>query len=218
MRALIVTAMVGGLALSGCTTNPYTGQQQISKGALGGLLGAAAGAADAKSNGDSDKMGRAAAIGAALGGGVGLYMDNQEKKIREQMQGTGVEVERNQQTGAVDLIMPGNITFATDSAAVNGSFTGTLTQLATTLAQYDKSTITVRGYTDNTGSAAYNQRLSQDRANSVSSYLIRNGVASSRIQAVGYGMSNPVASNATESGRSQNRRVEISINPPASVS
>jgi outer membrane protein OmpA-like peptidoglycan-associated protein len=218
MRALIVTAMVGGLALSGCTTNPYTGQQQISKGALGGLLGAAAGAAVAKSNGDSDKMGRAAAIGAVLGGGVGLYMDNQEKKIREQMQGTGVEVERNQQTGAVDLIMPGNITFATDSAAVNGSFTGTLTQLATTLSQYDKTTITVRGYTDNTGSAAYNQRLSQDRANSVSSYLIRNGVASSRIQAVGYGMSNPVASNATESGRSQNRRVEISINPPASVS
>jgi outer membrane protein OmpA-like peptidoglycan-associated protein len=217
MRALIVTAMVTGLALSGCTTNPYTGQQQISKGAIGGLLGAVAGAAVSKSNGDSDKMGRAAAIGAVLGGGVGLYMDNQEKKLREQMQGTGVEVERNQQTGAVDLIMPGNITFATDSAAIAGSFTGTLGQLSTTLAQYDKSTLSVRGYTDNTGSAAYNQRLSQDRANSVASFLIRSGVASSRVQAVGYGMSNPVASNATENGRAQNRRVEISINPPASV-
>jgi outer membrane protein OmpA-like peptidoglycan-associated protein len=217
MRALVVTTLVGGLVLSGCTTNPYTGQQQISKGAIGGLLGAAAGAAIAKSNGDSDKAGRAAAIGALLGGGVGVYMDAQEKKLREQMQGTGVEVERNQQTGAVDLIMPGNITFATDSAVIAGSFTGTLGQLASTLAQYDKTTITVRGYTDNTGSAAYNQRLSQDRANSVASYLIRSGVPASRIQAIGYGMSNPVASNATPEGRAQNRRVEISINPPSSV-
>lgn len=217
MRALVVTTLVGGLVLSGCTTNPYTGQQQISKGAIGGLLGAAAGAAIAKSNGDSDKAGRAAAIGALLGGGVGVYMDAQEKKLREQMQGTGVEVERNQQTGAVDLIMPGNITFATDSAVIAGSFTGTLSQLASTLAQYDKTTITVRGYTDNTGSAAYNQRLSQDRANSVASYLSRSGVPASRIQAIGYGMSNPVASNATPEGRAQNRRVEISINPPASV-
>lgn len=217
MRALVVTTLVGGLVLSGCTTNPYTGQQQISKGAIGGLLGAAAGAAIAKSNGDSDKAGRAAAIGALLGGGVGVYMDAQEKKLREQMQGTGVEVERNQQTGAVDLIMPGNITFATDSAVIAGSFTGTLSQLASTLAQYDKTTITVRGYTDNTGSAAYNQRLSQDRANSVASYLSRSGVPASRIQAIGYGMSNPVASNATPEGRAQNRRVEISINPPAAV-
>ena len=211
MRALVVTTLVGGLVLSGCTTNPYTGQQQISKGAIGGLLGAAAGAAIAKSNGDSDKAGRAAAIGALLGGGVGVYMDAQEKKLREQMQGTGVEVERNQQTGAVDLIMPGNITFATDSAVIAGSFTGTLGQLASTLAQYDKTTITVRGYTDNTGSAAYNQRLSQDRANSVASYLIRSGVPASRIQAIGYGMSNPVASNATPEGRAQNRRVEFKI-------
>jgi outer membrane protein OmpA-like peptidoglycan-associated protein len=217
MRALVVTTLVGGLVLSGCTTNPYTGQQQLSKGAIGGLLGAAAGAAIAKSNGDSDKAGRAAAIGALLGGSVGVYMDAQEKKLREQMQGTGVEVERNQQTGAVDLIMPGNITFATDSAVIAGSFTGTLGQLASTLSQYDKTTITVRGYTDNTGSAAYNQRLSQDRANSVASYLSRSGVPASRIQSIGYGMSNPVASNATPEGRAQNRRVEISINPPAAV-
>lgn len=217
MRALVITTLVGGLALSGCTTNPYTGQQQISKGAIGGLLGAAAGAALAKSNGDSDKMGRAAAIGAVLGGGVGVYMDVQEKKLREQMQGTGVQVERNQQTGAVDLIMPGSITFATDSAAIAPSFSGTLSQLASTLAQYDKTSISVRGYTDNTGSAAYNQRLSQDRANSVAQSLIRSGVPASRVQAAGYGMSNPVASNATAEGRAQNRRVEISINPPAAV-
>lgn len=210
MRTLIIATMAGSLALAGCTTNPYTGQQQMSKGAMGALIGAAAGAAI-----DKNKRGRGAAIGAVLGGGAGLYMDNQEKKLREQMQGTGVTVERNQQTGAVDLIMPGNITFATARSDISGSFTGTLNQLAQTLIQYDQSSITVRGYTDNVGGAAYNQQLSQDRANSVANYLIRQGVPASRVQAVGYGMSNPVASNSTESGRAQNRRVEISINPPA---
>lgn len=217
MRAFIVSAVAGAVILTGCTTNPQTGQQQISKGALGALAGAALGAAVAKSNGDSDKAGRAAAIGAALGGGVGLYMDNQERKLREQMQGTGVEVERNPQTGAVDLIMPGAITFATNSAVIAPNFTGTLSTLAATLREYDKTTITVSGHTDNTGGAALNQRLSQDRANSVASYLRSQGLPASRIQAVGYGFNQPVASNATEAGRAENRRVEISINPPSSM-
>lgn len=217
MRAFIVSAVAGAVILTGCTTNPQTGQQQISKGALGALAGAALGAGVAKSNADSDKMGRAAAIGAVLGGGVGLYMDNQERKLREQMQGTGVEVERNPQTGAVDLIMPGAITFATNSAVIAPNFTGTLSTLANTLREYDKTTITVSGHTDNTGGAALNQRLSQDRANSVASYLRSQGLPASRIQAVGYGFNQPVASNATEAGRAQNRRVEISINPPSSM-
>ncbi|HEY4713612.1 MAG TPA: OmpA family protein, partial [Aquirhabdus sp.] len=136
---------------------------------------------------------------------------------REQMQGTGVDVQRNAQTGAVDLIMPSNITFATARSDINPSFAGTLSQLAQTLSTYNQQTISVRGYTDNVGAVAYNQQLSQDRANSVANYLIRQGVPSSRVQASGYGMSNPIASNATEQGRSQNRRVEISVNPPSSV-
>ena len=222
MRAIVVTTLVAGMALSGCTTNPYTGERQVSKGAkyagTGALLGAAIGAA----TGDNakDRRTRAlkgAAIAGALGGGVGVYMDVQEKKLREQMQGTGVDVQRNPQTGAVDLIMPGNITFATARSDINPSFAGTLGQLAQTLSTYKDQTISVRGYTDNVGAAAYNQQLSQDRANSVANYLIRNGVPSSRIQASGYGMSNPIADNSSEQGRSQNRRVEISVNPPASV-
>ena len=217
MRAFIISAVAGAVILTGCTTNPQTGQSQISKGALGALAGAALGAGVAKSNGDSDKMGRAAAIGAALGGGVGLYMDNQERKLRQQMQGTGVEVERNPQTGAVDLIMPGAITFATNSAVIAPNFTGTLSTLGSTLREYDKTTITVSGHTDNTGGAALNQRLSQDRADSVASYLRSQGLPASRIKAVGYGFNQPVASNATEAGRAQNRRVEISINPPSSM-
>ncbi|WP_410211750.1 OmpA family protein [Aquirhabdus sp.] len=220
MRALVVTTLVAGLALSGCTTNPYTGQSQVSKGAIGGGAGALLGAAIGAATGGGHK-GKAALIGAAagglLGGGVGVYMDAQEKKLREQMQGTGVAVERNQQTGAVDLIMPGAITFATARSDINPSFSGTLSQLAQTLSSYNQQTITVRGYTDNVGNASYNQQLSQERANSVANYLIRQGVAASRVQAVGYGMNNPVADNSSEAGRSQNRRVEISVNPPATV-
>jgi outer membrane protein OmpA-like peptidoglycan-associated protein len=222
MRALVVTTLVAGMALSGCTTNPYTGEQQLSNGLKygggGALLGAAIGAATGKNA--SDRRARALKGGAilgVLGGGVGVYMDVQEKKLREQMQGTGVDVQRNAQTGAVDLIMPGNITFATARSDINPSFTGTLSQLAQTLSTYNQQTISVRGYTDNVGNASYNQQLSQDRANSVANYLIRSGVPSSRVQASGYGMNNPIASNSSEQGRSQNRRVEISVNPPASV-
>jgi outer membrane protein OmpA-like peptidoglycan-associated protein len=222
MRALIVTTLVAGMALSGCTTNPYTGERQVSNGVKYGggaaLLGAAIGAATGKNA--SDRRARALKGGAILGllgGGVGVYMDVQEKKLRDQMQGTGVDVQRNAQTGAVDLIMPGNITFATARSDINPSFAGTLSQLAQTLNGNTQQSITVRGYTDNVGNASYNQQLSQDRANSVANYLIRNGVSSSRLQAVGYGMNDPIASNATEQGRSQNRRVELSINPPASM-
>ncbi len=210
---MMTTTLVGGIALmSGCTTNPYTGQPQLSKTVIGGLGGAAAGALI-----DRRHRGQGAAIGALLGGGVGAYMDYQEKKLREQMQGTGVGVERNSQTGAVDLIMPGAITFATARSDINPSFSGTLTQLAQTLGSYPNQTIQVRGYTDNVGAVGYNQQLSQDRANSVANYLISHGVAGNRVTAVGFGMNDPVADNSSEQGRSQNRRVEISLNPPPSV-
>lgn len=221
MRLLIISTVVAGMTLSGCTTNPTTGQSEMSKTGMGAgagaLLGALAGAATSKGKNRGSRMLAGAAIGTALGGGVGLYMDHQEKQLREQMQGTGVDVQRNPETGAVDLIMPGAITFATGRSDINPAFAGTLRQLAQTLNGNTQQTISVRGYTDNVGNASFNQQLSQDRANSVSNYLVRNGVASSRLQAVGYGMNDPVASNATEQGRSQNRRVELSINPPASV-
>ncbi len=221
MRLFIISTVVAGLTMSGCTTNPITGQSQLSKTAIGAgaglLLGVAAGAATGNGKNRNERMLKGAAIGGALGGGVGLYMDRQEKQLREQMQGTGVDVQRNPETGAVDLIMPGAITFATGRSDINPSFAGTLNQLSQTLNANTQQTISVRGYTDNVGAVAFNQQLSQDRANSVANYLVRNGVASTRLQSIGYGMNSPVASNDTEQGRSQNRRVELSINPPASV-
>lgn len=216
MKALkmtaVATTMAAGIAMSGCTTNPQTGQQEISKAAIGAIVGAGAGALI-----DKDKRGRGAAIGAVLGGGIGYYMDQQEKKLREQMRGTGVDIKRDPATGALDLVMPGNITFDFNSSNVKSQFTDTLNDVAGVLKEYDKTSIEVKGYTDNVGSQSYNKRLSKQRAVSVASYLAGQGVSGSRLISQGYGMSNPIASNNTDAGRAENRRVEIRINAPQSL-
>lgn len=210
MRALVITAMVGSLALAGCVTDPNTGQQTVSKAAVGAGLGALLGAGVAKSNADSDKMGRAAAIGAVVGGAAGFLLDQKEKKLKQQMAGTGVDVSRNED-GSIGLVMPGNITFATNSATISPSFYGTLNKVASTLAEDNKTAIVVSGFTDNTGNDSINIPLSQNRAQSVVNYLVSQGVSSSRLNAQGYGSAQPIASNATPEGRQQNRRVELSI-------
>ncbi|WP_201586513.1 OmpA family protein [Psychrobacter jeotgali] len=213
---LMIAAVASGLALSGCTTDPNTGQQRLNKTAIGTLAGAAGGATISKATG-GDKTGRDAAIGAALGAGVGYYMERQAKQLEQQMAGTGVTVEQNQQTGNIDLVMPGNITFAFDDATLNPSFRPTLDKLASTMNQYNQTTVTVAGHTDSRGAASYNQNLSRQRAYSVANYLTARGVSSNRIQVVAYGESRPVASNDTDYGRQQNRRVELTINSPQNL-
>src|SRR5690606_12924480 len=108
-----------------------------------------------------------------------------------------------------------NITFDTNRADVKPQFRPVLDQIAYSIAQYPGTVVRVEGHTDSTGSASYNQTLSENRAKSVSSYLIGRGVESSRIQAMGYGFSRPVADNATVAGRALNRRVEVLIIPQA---
>lgn len=211
----MIAALASSLALVGCATDPATGQQTIHKGALGALGGAAAGAGISKVTG-GDKTGRDAAIGAVLGGAIGTYMENQQRQLERDMAGTGVEVKHDGQ-GNIDLIMPGNITFAHDSTNINPSFYNTLDKLASTMSQYDQSTVTVMGHTDSVGNPTYNQGLSQRRAQAVSSYLQNRGVASYRIQTLGYGQSQPIANNNTEQGRMQNRRVEIKLNAPQNL-
>ena len=212
---LMVVAVASGLALSGCTTDPNTGQQRLNKTALGTLAGAAGGAVISKATG-GDKTGRDAAIGAALGAGVGLYMERQAKQLEQQMAGTGVTVTPNA-NGNIDLVMPGNITFSFDDATLNASFRPTLSKLAQTMIQYNQNTVTIAGHTDSKGAASYNQGLSRDRAYAVANYLTANGVPANRINVVAYGESRPVASNDSEYGRQQNRRVELTINAPSSV-
>lgn len=220
MRKLIIPALAGAVALAGCTTNPYTGERQVSKAAIGAGTGAALGAAIGYSKGSHDRkdnMLKGAAIGGVAGGGVGSYMDYQEKKLRDRLAGVGVGVQKDKETGAITLIMPGNITFPTAQSSVRADFYPVLDAVADVLKEYNKTSISVSGHTDNVGRDDYNLQLSQDRANSVAQYLISRGVASGRVSATGYGKAQPIGDNSTEAGRSQNRRVEIRINPPASV-
>ena len=213
MRALLITTVVGAaVALSGCqSTGQNLGGVEYDKAALGTLTGAAAGYGISKSNANSSRQNnRAAAIGAVLGGASGLYLDQKEKKLRQQMAGTGVEVNRNPD-GSVGLVMPGNITFDTNKSNIKPNFYSTLNKVAQILAEDNKSAILVTGYTDSTGNDSINIPLSQARAQSVANYLSGQGVSSARINAQGYGSANPIASNATADGREQNRRVEISI-------
>lgn len=213
-KATIFAALLA-LALAGCETNPYQGEHK--KAATGATVGAGAGAVVggvAAGSGDRTKGAvLGAVIGAAIGGVVGHQMDKQEAAIRKDMEGTGVEVQREGDT--LRLQAPSNITFDTNRAEVKAEFKPILDQLANSINQYPDTVIRVEGHTDSVGSAAYNQTLSENRANSVRSYLVQRGVAASRIEAVGYGLTRPIADNATEAGRAQNRRVEILIVPLA---
>ena len=211
----ICLAVAATIALSACTTNPYTGERETSKAAIGGGLGALAGAviggASASSSDRKKGILIGAASGAALGGGVGYYMDVQEAKLRDQMRGTGVSVTRNGDN--IILNMPSSITFAVDSADLSPSFYNTLSGVALVLKEYDKTYVNVVGHTDNTGSASHNQALSERRAASVGQFLISQGAAANRFNIRGVGFNQPVASNATAAGRAQNRRVEITLSP-----
>jgi len=206
------------LFLAACqTTNPYTGQPEMSntaKGAgIGALAGAAIGALTNTSHGNQAATNAliGAGVGALAGGGVGYYMDQQEKKLRMQLQGTGVSVTRMGDN--IILNMPGNITFASSSSDINSGFYNTLNSVALVLKEYNKTIVTVAGHTDSTGSDELNNNLSQARANSVAQYLINQGLFPQRFVVQGYGKTRPIAPNETPDGRAKNRRVEIQLSP-----
>jgi outer membrane protein OmpA-like peptidoglycan-associated protein len=206
------------IALPGCTTtNPYTGEKQVSKAAIGTGLGAAAGAAiGAIAGGDSSKERRkkaliGAGVGAVAGGSAGYYMDVQEAKLREQLQGTGVSVTRV--GDEIMLNMPGNVTFATNSADIKSNFYGVLDSVSLVLKEYEKTVVEVAGHTDDRGAESYNQQLSERRASSVAQYFRSRGLDGRRLITVGYGESRPAADNGTAAGREQNRRVELTLAP-----
>ncbi len=208
-----IAAVTLSMVVSACTVNPYTGEEQLSKTAAYGAGAAVAcgliGALDSKDSA------RNAALGCGLvGAGVGAYMDVQEAKLREELRGTGVSVSREGDT--IKLIMPGNITFETDSYNLRSSFYPVLNSVGKVLAKYHDTTLRVTGHTDSTGSKAYNQTLSERRAQSVASYLATQGVSSSRAFSEGRGFEQPIANNGTTSGRAQNRRVELYILPDTS--
>lgn len=208
--ALIASWLLVGM-LSGCTTiNPYTGETQASKTAIGTGIGAVGGALVGQLiGGNTAGTLIGAGVGAAVGGVTGNYMDRQNSELRAQLQGTGVQVKRVGKD--IRLIMPGDITFANNRADIRANFYATLNSVAIVLNKFNNTTIKVAGFASSIGSAMHNQELSESRARSVADYLIAQKTNPNRIMVVGYGARYPIASNATSAGQAKNRRVEITI-------
>jgi outer membrane protein OmpA-like peptidoglycan-associated protein len=212
MKQTLSLAFLLVFAVACTTVDPYTGETKTSNTAKGAGIGAITGAViGAVVSGDSKGALIGAGVGAAAGAGAGKYMDNQEAEMRAQLQGTGVSVTRVGDN--IKLNMPGNITFASDSPSVQGSFYPVLNSVAQVLKKFDKTSVHVMGFTDSTGGDAYNQELSEGRAASVSQYLIGQGILNTRLHTTGMGKRNPIADNGTAEGRRANRRVEIELIP-----
>ena len=209
----LASLALGALALSACVTDPYTGEKKVSKTAAGAVIGAGTGAAiGAATGGDrGERAAIGAAAGALAGGAVGGYMDYQEAKLREKLQGTGVSVTRA--GDELILNMPGNITFEVDRSDIRASFYDVLNSVILVVQEFDKTIIEISGFTDSTGSDSYNQTLSERRAASVGGYLTSQGVVAGRVVTKGFGERYPIASNDTPAGRESNRRVELKLVP-----
>ena len=203
-----VVVALAGLALASCTNSDGTMNHTVNGAAIGGVTGVALGNALGGSN-DSRLVG--GVIGAAIGGAVGNQMDAQDAELRSAMAGTGATVTNTGQFLIVQL--PEAITFPTGSAVVNSGLVASIQAVSRSLQAHPNSTVQVAGHTDNVGSMAYNQDLSERRALAVAQILVNSGAASNRIGAYGRAFSEPVASNATAAGRAQNRRVDIIITP-----
>jgi outer membrane protein OmpA-like peptidoglycan-associated protein len=207
-KIAVAMSLVGALTLAGCTTtNPFTGESQISNTAGGALLGAGGGAIGgavigAAVGGDA-RVGAliGAGVGALAGGAIGNYMDQQEAELRAQLQGTGVSVTRVGDN--IVLNMPSNITFGVNQSDVQPQFQSTLASVAIVLQKYNSTLVDIIGHTDSTGSASYNLTLSNQRATSVARVLSQNGENSQRFFVEGRGFRQPIASNDPAAGRAQ---------------
>jgi outer membrane protein OmpA-like peptidoglycan-associated protein len=216
MNRKIVALVAASAVLSACTTDPYTGERKVSNTAGGAALGAGLGALAGMAVGGSKNAQRnavliGAGIGALAGGTIGAVMDKNEADLRAQLQGTGVSVTRA--GDQIILNMPSDITFGVDQDSIKSSFYPVLNSVALVLKKYKSTIVDVYGHTDSTGSESYNFDLSQRRALSVANYLSSQGVDQRRFAVTGFGKTRPIASNDTEAGRAQNRRVEIQISP-----
>jgi outer membrane protein OmpA-like peptidoglycan-associated protein len=208
----------GSLVLAGCATDEYGNRRPLTETemgvGIGALTGAAIGAVAANKSAKGAALG---AVGGALVGGlVGNYMEKQrrdfEKVLAPEIAAGVIQVQKlpNDQ---ILVGMTSESTFEVDSAQIKPDFYSTMDKIANVVNKYGKTQLAIAGYTDSTGSATYNQGLSERRAGAVRTYLLDDGVYPARMTATGYGQRYPVASNSTEQGRSRNRRVDITIIP-----
>ena len=210
LSSLCAVSLVG---TSACVTDPNTGQQKVSRTAIGASAGVLGGLLLGGLIGGGTGRIIGAGIGGIAGAAVGYTMDKQIKELKEQTAGSGVDVKPVDDGQAILVNLPSGVTFDTDSTVIKPGFRDTLDKVGASLARYPNSLIDVYGHTDSTGSDAYNQTLSENRARVVADYLSSRGVAPARIRSTGFGKTQPVASNDTPEGRAANRRVEIKIVP-----
>lgn len=211
--ALIATVTLGGCATyTGQTNDPNDPNRTRNNALIGAGIGAVAGLL---SGGNATERRQRALVGVGVGGlaggAIGAYQDRQEAELRRQTAGTGIEVSRD--GDVIKLNLPDGVTFDFGKANLKSQFYPALDNVASTLAQYNQTIVEVSGHTDSVGSDAANQTLSVQRANSVGNYLIGKGLVRERFEIVGFGETQPVASNDTDSGRALNRRVEIRVLP-----
>lgn len=205
--------LISSVFLNACTTiDPYTREEKTSNAVKGTAIGAVSGAVLGVLVGDNRKSALiGAGVGALAGGGIGYYMDVQEAKLRQELEATGVSVTRS--GNSIILNMPGNVTFDTASSNISADFYRVLNSISLVFNEYEKTYIDIYGHTDSIGDSNYNMGLSQRRADAVSRYIQTRGVLSQRLLTRGMGEDYPVASNNTDQGRAQNRRVEIKLTP-----
>ena len=216
----IILAMCSTLALGACTdpsllgNNPGDPNRNTRQGALlGAASGALLGALVGKDGKRGDRALAGALVGGAVGAGVGYGLDQQEADLRRDLGNDNVSI---QNTGdRLIVTLPQDILFATDSFAVRSDLMRDLNTVASNLQAYPNSTIQIVGHSDSDGDAAYNQQLSERRANTVADVLLDAGIPFARLLTFGSGESQPLASNLDPEGKSQNRRVEIVILPNA---
>lgn len=213
VSSTLIVAASALTVLAGCTTqDAYTGESKVNRATTYGVIGAVV--CGAIGSRESSKRARNAAAACGLAGaGVGAYMDAQERKLRAELVGSGVQVVRDGNN--LRLVMPNSITFGVNQATLNTSIYGTLNAVVKVLNEFNETRLQVAGHTDSSGDASYNQKLSVRRANSVGDYLLSRNISASRLVTLGYGESRPIATNATEAGRAENRRVELLIIPNA---
>ena len=209
-KSSIVVLAIASTGLAGCAT-PEGGIGDKTKGGavMGGIIGAIVGANAGGNKKENVVFGTA--IGATLGAVIGQELDRQEEALKNSIGGSGATITN---TGAELVVtLPEAITFDTGSSFVRPELLGDLNKLAANLNEFDQTTVDVMGHTDNVGEAGFNQQLSAQRADAVRILLINGGVAAGRLRAFGRGENEPKATNLTEEGRQQNRRVEIVIRP-----
>jgi outer membrane protein OmpA-like peptidoglycan-associated protein len=208
-RISLALGLAGAFAVAGCVdpAGPTDNQRARQGAVTGAVAGAVIGAARPGSN-DVRQAATGAVVGGIIGGAIGSVLDAQARDLRNDLSGNIGVIRQGDQ---LIVRMPQDLLFATDSASLRPDLRSDLRVVANSLVRYNTTIVDVVGHTDNTGTAAYNQSLSERRASSVAGELQAGGVPGSRIRAYGRGESQPVASNLTPEGRQQNRRVELII-------